>query len=258
MNSRRKPLPPVLHDIAACVGFYTQLPVNVTFDRPLALSQWAAPIAGLFVGLLAGSLGWLLWGAGAPDMVTAAAILAATIILTGALHEDGLADIADGFGGGHDREQKLAIMKDSRVGTYGVLALSLSVLVRWSALATLLATAGGWTTLLVLASAHAVSRSVIPAFMSHVPSARHDGLSASVGHIDIRTSAIALGIGGLTLVALNGICVTLVALLLLAGIFVFLRWLALRQIGGQTGDVLGALQQCGEIAVLTTAATLLT
>ena len=257
MNSSR-PLSPVLHDIAACIGFYTRLPVNIAFERPLALSQWAAPIAGLVVGLFGGILGWLLWSIAVPDMIVAAVVLAATIALTGALHEDGLADVADGFGGGRDREHKLAIMKDSRVGTYGVLAICLSVLVRWSALAALLAAVGGGTTFLVLAGAHAASRSVIPTFMSHVPSARPDGLSASIGQMSPRTSAVALTIGVLSLLVCSGVGVAVLAISLLAGVFVFLRWLALRQIGGQTGDVLGAIQQCGEIAVLIAAATYLT
>lgn len=257
MTSQRKPLPPFLHDIVACVGFYTRLPVRIDLERPLALSQWAAPVAGLVVGLLAGSFGWLIWCLGVPHTITAAVILAATLAMTGALHEDGLGDTADGFGGGRNREQKLAIMKDSQSGTYGVLALSLSVLIRWSAVAALLATVGGMTTLLVLASAHAASRSIIPAFMSLVPSARPDGLSASVGQTDAKTGVIALAIGGMSLLVLSGLEIAAIASLLLGAVFIFIRWLALRQIGGQTGDVLGALQQFGEIAVLSTAATLL-
>src|SRR5690606_28615642 len=101
-----------------------------------------------------------------------------------------------------------------------------------------------------LASAHAASRSTIPAFMSLVPSARPDGLSASVGQTDAKTGVIALAIGGVSLLVLSGVEITAIASLLLGGVFIFIRWLALRQIGGQTGDVLGALQQFGEIAVL--------
>jgi adenosylcobinamide-GDP ribazoletransferase len=245
-----------LRDIVACLGFYTRLPVNAQSERPLALAQWAAPVAGLVVGLIAGVVGWLLWRAGVPGTIAAAFILAASIALTGALHEDGLADIADGFGGGREREQKLVIMKDSRIGTYGVLALALSVLVRWSALVALLA-ASGLVTLLTLIAAHAASRALIPWFMATVPPARPDGLSASVGRIDSQTATIALIVGVACLLPL-GYAVTAVSILLLGAVFFFLRWLTLRQIGGQTGDVLGALQQGGEIAILVAAATLLT
>lgn len=245
---------PSLHDITACLGFYTRLPMPVQPHRSLATAQWAAPIAGLIVGAAAGLAGWLLLLIGVPATITAALILAASIGLTGALHEDGLADVADGFGGGHDRERKLEIMKDSRIGTYGVLALALSLLLRWSALVALLAS-GGAATFLALVAAHAGSRALIPAFMATVPPARPTGLSAGIGAIDARTAMIALALGGLALL-LFGLAAAILCIVLLALLFIGLRRLALRQIGGQTGDVLGALQQGGKIAILVVAATL--
>ena len=113
-----------------------------------------------------------------PPLPAAALAVAATVAVTGALHEDGLADVADGFGGGATRERKLEIMRDSRIGTYGVCALILSFILRISALTNLgdpaLVTA-------VLVAAHAAARAPIPAFMRLVPAARTDGLSADAG-----------------------------------------------------------------------------
>ncbi|RIK85995.1 MAG: adenosylcobinamide-GDP ribazoletransferase, partial [Hyphomicrobiales bacterium] len=107
--------------------------------RAFAETQWAAPVAGALVGLGVGAVAWLALALGLPASLAAAFALAAGIAVTGALHEDGLADTADGFGGGRDRDGKLAIMRDSRIGSYGVLALGLSLIARWAALAALAA-----------------------------------------------------------------------------------------------------------------------
>ncbi|MBN8881520.1 MAG: adenosylcobinamide-GDP ribazoletransferase, partial [Salana multivorans] len=98
--------------------------------------------------------------------------LAAGMAATGCLHEDGLSDVADGFGGGKTREHKLEIMRDSRIGTYGTAALGLSLLLRWSALAGL---AGPVEVLAALIAAHCASRALLGAFMHLLPRARADG-----------------------------------------------------------------------------------
>jgi adenosylcobinamide-GDP ribazoletransferase len=189
---------------------------------------------------------------GLPVMPAAALALAATVLVTGALHEDGLADTADGFGGGATATRKLEIMRDSRIGTYGVLALLLSLLLRWSAL---VAVAPSGKIFWVLLAAHAASRALIPTFMAALPSARSDGLSANAGTVDVPVLRLALLIGFVALLT-SGFWFALVAALILALCFFGLRALADRQIGGQTGDVLGALQQICEIAILLTAAAL--
>ena len=262
MPSRLPSPASLLGDVIAALGFYTRLPVawaQVAQDgdrqRAFAATQWAAPLAGAAVGL---GVGFVLWLAGVlalPPALAAAFALAWGIILTGALHEDGLADTADGFGGGRSREDKLAIMRDSRIGSYGVLALCLSLLARWAALAALVG-ASPTTALLAAVAAHAGSRAALPLLMAGLPSARPDGLSAGIGYIDNRTVLAALALGfalllpcGLAFAALASVAVA-VALFLLAR-------LALAQIGGRTGDVLGAAQQAGEIAILATATALL-
>jgi adenosylcobinamide-GDP ribazoletransferase len=169
------------------------------------------------------------------------------IALTGALHEDGLADTADGFCGGRDREEKLKILRDSRQGTYGVLAIVLSVLLRAAALAGIGDVIHGG---LALIAAHAASRAALPAAMMGLTPARPDGLGAMAG----TPSA-----GGAIAAALIGAAIALAALgpmrgviaLCLAGVIVFATaQLARSQIGGYTGDVLGAFQQVAEIVIL--------
>jgi len=247
----RSPDPRALvSDIAACIGFYTRipLPASVPPSPDFAAAQWATPIAGAVVGAIGGLvLAAALW-LGLPPEATAVTAMAATLLATGALHEDGAADTGDGFGGGATRERKLEIMKDSRNGSYGVAALVLVLLARWSALATL-AAAGAWPAVIALAAAHAAARALMPAFMRHVAPARSDGLSAGVGQIPPNSANIALALGFVALL-LGGIPFAIVTAIALALWFLALRRLCERQIGGQTGDVLGALEQGGEIVVL--------
>jgi adenosylcobinamide-GDP ribazoletransferase len=245
----------LLADIACCIGFYTRLPVADSVERDFASAQWAAPVAGAVIGLVVGVVLWLSLAIGLPATLAAALALSAGALLTGALHEDGLADVADGFGGGRDRQRKLEIMKDSRAGSYGVIALVLSLLMRWSALAAL-ATSGTFTMIAVLVGAHAASRAAIPAFMARVQPARPDGLSAGVGRVDSQPALYAAIVGFLLLLPV-GLGFALAAALLVVALSLGLERLAVRQIGGQTGDVLGTLQQCCEIAVLAAATTML-
>jgi len=250
MDRRNPYLHDLLADIVACIGFYTRIPVprSVPLPASFAAAQWAAPVAGLIVGLLGALvMSAALW-LGLPATIAAVAALAATMLVTGALHEDGAADVGDGFGGGATRERKLEIMRDSRIGTYGVCVLGLGLLARWSALAAL-GVLGGWTVLIALAAAHAAARAIMPAFMAHVANARGDGLSAGVGQVPPATAIAALLLGALALLP-GGLAFALVTACLLALWFLVLQQLCQRQIGGQTGDVLGALEQGGEIIVL--------
>ncbi|RUW81808.1 adenosylcobinamide-GDP ribazoletransferase, partial [Mesorhizobium sp. M8A.F.Ca.ET.059.01.1.1] len=129
----------VLDDIALCLVFFTRLPLPV-FDfrgRSLAASIWAAPIAGLAVGLIGAIVFATAERFGLAIGPSSALALVATVLTTGCLHEDGLSDVADGLGGGKSRGRKLEIMRDSRIGAYGAMALALSLLTRWSTLSEL-------------------------------------------------------------------------------------------------------------------------
>jgi adenosylcobinamide-GDP ribazoletransferase len=240
-----------LGDIAACIGFYTRLPAGAATED-FAEAQWATPIAGVIVGLVGGIVLAVASWLGLPSLVAALLAIAATMLATGGLHEDGLADTADGLGGGATRERKLEIMRDSAIGTYGVAAILFSVLLRAAALAALPPTAG----FLALIAAHAAGRALMPYLLAALPPARSDGLSAGIATVGESTARIALLVGAL-LLFLTGFWTAIAAAIALAAWFLAMRALAQRQIGGHTGDICGALEQGGEILVLLVAAAAL-
>lgn len=250
MKLRNSTLSPrqVLDDIALCLVFFTRLPLPV-FDfrgRSLAAAIWAAPVAGLAVGLIGAVVYATAERFGLAMGPAAALALAATLLATGCLHEDGLSDVADGFGGGKTRGLKLEIMRDSRIGAYGASALALSLLIRWSALSQLV---DPTQALFALVAAHAASRGLLGAFMHLLPSARSDGLSAGAGTVAVETAIAGAVLGAVPLLLL-GPGGAVVAVILLGLLFAAFRALCLNQIDGQTGDTVGALQQLGEITIL--------
>lgn len=242
-------------DATLAATFFTRLPIPVPVgpQRALAGTLWAAPLAGWLVGAVGAAV--LLAGSqfGVPPLAAASAALAATVIVTGALHEDGLSDTVDGFWGGRDRVRRLEIMRDSRIGSYGAAALGLSLLLRWSVLASLAPANAA----LALVVAHGASRALLPAHLRALPPARDEGLSAGSGRVTRLTAGVALALGLLPLTAfgLFGLGATTAGL---AALFLLFGDLCRRRIGGQTGDTAGALQQGAEILVLICAATVLT
>jgi adenosylcobinamide-GDP ribazoletransferase len=245
----------LIDDLSISILFCTRLPLghSAVGGDDVARASWAFPIAGAVIGA-AGALVYAAanW-AGLPALPAAALALAATVLSSGALHEDGLADMVDGFGGGKDREEKLAIMRDSRLGAYGVCAIAISFLLRWSAIATL---ARPTTVALALLAAHASARSALPAFMRFVPAARGDGLSAQAGRPPKQSAAVAILLGAGTLLLTLGPMGAALGLIALALMGVFTGSLSKRQVGGQTGDVVGALEQLNEIVILLLAGAL--
>lgn len=237
-------------DIRTAMSLSTILPVGPV--KPLdsgeiAQAGWAFPVAGLAVGVVGAIVYAIAHLVHLPPDPAAVLALTATILVTGAIHEDGLADTADGLGGGKSREQKLEIMRDSRIGTYGACALVVSILVRWSALATIAEPASVASALLV---AHAAARAQLPFFMCLIPPARSDGLSAGAGQVSPESAIVAAGLGFLCLALGLGFGKAILGLILLSLVGLVWAWLATKQIGGQTGDILGALEQLGEIAIL--------
>lgn len=251
MNARR-----IAEDVAFCLVFFTRLPLpQLDFGtRTLGQAIWAAPVAGIVVGLAGGLVYVVATGLGVSFLVAGALALAATMLASGCLHEDGLSDVADGFGGGKTRERKLEIMRDSRIGAYGAAALLMSVLIRWSALVSLVGPSPVFWSLI---AAHAGSRALMPAFMALLPPARADGLGAGAGTVDRAVAWVALAIGGAAMLAGLGIGGFFAGAVVLALVFFGFRTICMRQIGGQTGDTLGALQQVGEIAILVVASVAL-
>jgi len=242
-----------LSELTTGIAFSTRLSLRRAAPITAALKQavWALPVAGFIVAIIGAVVYALAYRLGLPSWSAAALAVAATLAATGCLHEDGLADTADGFGGGKTREQKLDIMRDSRTGTYGVCALPLSILLRAGAPA---GPDGPGLVAAALIAAHAGARAVLPVLMFFVAPARSDGLSSGVGQPQAVPTAIAAALGILALVAGLGLAHAIVAVVVLAIVIGLMARLSLRQIGGQTGDVLGALEQVSEIVILLIAA----
>ncbi|MFD2205100.1 adenosylcobinamide-GDP ribazoletransferase [Kiloniella antarctica] len=267
-------------DIRIAFAFLTRIPVSYpvdkdgkAIDRNLADASWAFPFVGLIVGLC-GALVLIISDTllHLPIYVSALLAITTTIIITGALHEDGLADVADGFGGSHDRDRKLEIMKDSTVGSYGSLALCITVLLRTVLLGSLLDWGGMDVSqegegffmdlptgiIAIMISAHIIGRGYAPLIMSHLPLARKNGLAAMANKPKLRSSY-----GGflITLIFVFSLLPFFPALIVLSSAFcvlILLSWLSLKQIGGYTGDVLGSAVLLCEIAVYLSALGTLT
>jgi adenosylcobinamide-GDP ribazoletransferase len=238
-----------LDDFKTAVAFLTRLPMphpQGAMPENFVRAHRMFPVVGALIGAAVGFACLALRAAGLPDLAAAALALGAGAILTGALHEDGLADVADGFGGGRDTAAKLEIMRDSRLGTYGALILLVSFVAKLSALAVL----PDGEVVQSLIAAHALARGVLPVMSVNMSYARTDGLARNAGQPDATIAAtaaiIALIIALLALSWAGALWAALVAALSAA----FMAWLAKRQIGGQTGDVLGGAEQVAETAIL--------
>jgi adenosylcobinamide-GDP ribazoletransferase len=200
----------------------------------------------------------IAWGLDVPPWPAAFVTVAGLLLLTGALHEDGLAEFADGAGGGGTPERRLEIMRDSRIGTYGAATLILSLGLRVSVVAAL---AEPRAVLLALIAAHAASRGFMVLLAGFQGPARKDGLFASLGGPG-PARAIAAGLIGASLAMTSGYRLAGLEAALLApaaGLFAagLVGRIAQRRLGGLTGDVLGATQQAAEMAILLSLLTLL-
>ena len=241
-------------EFAIATAVLTRLPVGIEAEGEpgaIAASGWAFPLVGAGIGGLVALAFFVAELLGCGSAVAASLALLAGIAVTGAFHEDGLADTADGFGGGGDREATLAIMRDSRHGSFGILALVFSVGLRAAALATL---GDPIHVGLALVAAHAASRGALPLTMHLLAPARTDGLGFTAGQPSRPVALIAALIGIAIALAALGPARGSAALLLAAAAIALSAMLARRQIGGYTGDVLGAFQQIGEIVMLLVAA----
>lgn len=241
------------HDFLATVALLTQVPIGgpaPTMPRALRMMG----LVGALIGAAAGAVLLAAHAIGLPPLAAAFLSLGAMALLTGALHEDGLADFADGFGGGRDREQILHIMADSRIGAFGALTLVVATGLRAAMLAAIVATASWHSVVLVLAVAASLARTAPVAMLRRLPAAKQTGLGASVGRPDLGTVAaaaavpVALAVG---LIATAGnppsVGVALVVGLLAA---VYVESLARHRLGGHTGDVAGAMIVLTETGVL--------
>ncbi len=232
------------------VQFLTRIPTPALNGfEPDWISRSARyfPLVGLLVGGACAAVFWAasqIWSGWLPALLA----IAAGVLITGAFHEDGLADTADGLGGGTTVAKRLTIMKDSRIGTYGALALGLTLAIKAAALATLPAGLGAWT----LVAAHAAGRGASVLAMRALPyvgDAKTGKWKPSPSDLSLTEVLIALAVAGLPL-ALSPDGVVISAVLAGAVLACALALTARRLLGGYTGDVLGGVEQVFELGFI--------
>lgn len=245
------------HDIGRALAFLSRVPMPASLfadaqHHSAAGQAWAYPLAGLMIGL-PGALIIAIFGMVAPHAVTAILVITVTTATTGALHEDGLADLADGFWGGVTPQRRLEIMKDSAIGSYGVLALIAWFSVSIAALTALLDAASMMQVAFSWLAICAASRGAMTLIWATTPAARQSGVAHGAGQPS-HDAAIIATVGSLAAIAVAlfiGAPQALVwATLVAAGTTAAMRQLCLAKIGGHTGDTLGATQKAAEATML--------
>ncbi len=248
----------LIGDTIRSLGFLTRLPLPQRWfegtDDSLPHQARAFPLAGAVLGLLAGVALMAARGLHLPALACGFIAVGALAAMTGALHEDGLGDTADGFFGGATPERRLAIMKDSRIGTFAALALVIWTGVKAPLLASIIERAGPGFALLALVASEAASRAAMLAVWHALPSARPGGLSDNAGRPLWESVVCGCGLGLVILIVglmpSGGIPAIVYALALTAAALTGFAKLCLMKIGGQTGDTLGAAQQIGAVCIL--------
>ncbi len=252
----------VIGDLKASIAFLTRVPAAWLGVDPEARPDFRRaaglfPVAGCLVGIAGGAVLVIGMAIGMPSLAAATLAVAATVVLTGGLHEDGLADVADSLGGA-TAERRLQIMDDSRIGAYGAVALILSLLMRVTCVAAIAADSA-WVAAAALVIAEGVSRAALVRMWHELPAARTTGLAHGTGPPDYNAMLIALATAGvlaLLAIPLLGLRPALLAAVLAALAAYISTRLTAQAIGGRTGDTLGACQQVTLVAFLIGAATL--
>ncbi len=229
----------------AALAFFTRIPcTRWAGDSAADLNRAARyfPLVGVVVGLIAAAVYWLTARVWPPELAVIAG-MAAALLATGAFHEDGFTDAVDGLGGGWTKEQALTIMQDSRIGSFGAVAIVILLLVRFQALLHV----ATWLLPAVLVAGHAVSRFAAVLVIHTQRYVRGEGKAKPLATRMSRGELAVAGVFGLAPLAL------LPAGLLWALLPVVLVWLWFsrllrRRLGGYTGDCLGAMQQLTELA----------
>lgn len=243
-----------IENIALTLAFFSRIPLpqwlgkNISHDAKLGNAAAFFPVAGLIIAIPI-ALIWYVASLWLPASIAAGLAIASALLITGGLHEDGLADCADGLGATLKRERALQIMRDSNIGTYGTLALIISIGLRWAALSSLAPMAG----VLAIIISFTVARSAMTIAMKFSNYAREDGLGKQAE--DISQSSFVIGLGAaFSIAAILGWHWGIISFALA----ILVAWLFLKRLehrlGGYTGDGLGAMEQLAEITILITLA----
>ena len=243
-------------DVACGAGLLTRLPLGwlgVSGQAwSLTRSVWCWPLIGAFIGIVTAGVLVALRFLHCPLILAAVWSIGAQLLLTGGLHEDGLADMADGCGGGQTRERRLDIMRDSRIGSYGALALGICLMIRIAALSEIP------TALAIpfLALSGTLSRAILPLLPFTLPPARTNGLAQQLAGLTRNQTLTCFFLAFCIAVVCVPAGTAFFACFLALCVALILRKTALRLLGGYTGDVLGATACLTDCALLTTLAAL--
>ena len=227
------------------LSFLTRIPVRHKHEPSIGLAAPWFPIVGVVVGALVGGVAWGVSNLTTPLVGAAVGVLVG-VVVTGAFHEDGLADIADAFVGGWSTEDRLRILKDPLHGSYGVAAMCGSILLRVCALSAI--TPQQMFTAAI--AAHCLARAGALALMLTTALARHEGLGSDyVKNLRVSKAIVSLCLSVLVVIAITGVWSIAVVVATIAGAMT-IRWWSKKKIGGITGDVLGAAEQVCETLIL--------
>lgn len=243
-------------DFVRAAIFLTRIPLEVDPDnatRPLAAAVRGFPLVGLVVGMIGAVVLLAADALGLPEFASALLAIAATVAVTGGIHEDGLADTADGMMAGRDRDGTLAIMRDSRIGAFGALALIVVIGLKISALEALEPAAAA----AALVAAEVAGRTALPTILRAMRPARADGLGFDAGQPARDELMLANVLGGVFILLMIGVVTGIVAMAVGAGVAALAARGIGARIGGHTGDVLGAVQQLTATTVLLVAAAVI-
>lgn len=243
-------------ELVSAFMLLTRLPINAArqgcTEDTFVTAVWAYPIVGTTIGAIGAAVYVACSWIGLPATLGAICSLGVAVLATGGLHEDALADVADGFGGGRSRERKLEIMRDSRVGAFGVLALVFAMAARGAAIASIAVPS---KVAAAMVTAGALGRGVMVVPLLLLAPARTDGLGERLATASASRSMIALALAALTPLLLLSVSHTLCVITVALAMGLYMTALARRQVGGYTGDVLGATEVMVECAVLAALAT---
>lgn len=243
--------------LAQAIGFLSRYPVPSKYfqsdDGSMTETSGYYVIAGVVIALPLACIAAILTTFNINSMLIAAILVASLTFVTGALHEDGLSDCADGFWGSTQKDKVLVIMKDSRLGSYGTLALVFAILIKFVALTLILAHLGAFSAFIAILIASGCSRGIMVWHWSELPAARDDGVAVSVGEPSakaLQLIMISIAVLGVVSIIFTGFLATSLAIILAAAISYYFTKLSNDKIDGHTGDTIGATQQLSEIAIL--------
>ena len=251
----QSPRQSIVGDCAAALLLLSRIPVTwhrFPDERPpnFTSALWAFPLVGLVVGAAGGAVLLTTSSLGLPPLVASVLALVVMALLTGAMHEDGLADMADGFGGGRDTDSIMRIMHDSRIGAYGVLALILATALRLSLLALCIDTLSGWNLVGFMALIGAASRFQPVLQLAVFPPSPHASLAALTGRPGTGRLIAALVSWLPAMIWLFGAVSTAAIILPACALSLWIGQAATRKVAGLTGDVMGATTIIAELIML--------